>query len=56
MGLWNRVLIDATKAWLHDRERAWGGERFSSDRREHAGGPRTGAESMERVRIRRLGR
>jgi hypothetical protein len=55
MGLWNRVLIDAAKTWLYDRDRAWGGERFSSDRRERAGGPRTGAESMERVRIRRLG-
>lgn len=27
-GLWNRVLIDATRSWKHERRPQWGGERF----------------------------
>jgi 4-hydroxy-3-polyprenylbenzoate decarboxylase len=27
-GLWNRVLIDATRSWEFDPQPAWGGERF----------------------------
>lgn len=27
-GLWNRVLIDATRSWKHERRAQWGGERF----------------------------
>jgi UbiD family decarboxylase len=27
-GLWNRVLIDATRNWKFERREAWGGERF----------------------------
>ena len=27
-GLWNRVLIDATRSWKFERREAWGGERF----------------------------
>jgi 3-polyprenyl-4-hydroxybenzoate decarboxylase len=27
-GLWNRVLIDATRSWKHARRPEWGGERF----------------------------
>ena len=27
-GLWNRVLIDATRNWTFDRRAEWGGERF----------------------------
>ena len=27
-GLWNRVLIDATRSWKLERRAEWGGERF----------------------------
>ena len=27
-GLWNRVLIDATRSWKFGRRAEWGGERF----------------------------
>ena len=27
-GLWNRVLIDATRNWKFERRAEWGGERF----------------------------
>jgi 4-hydroxy-3-polyprenylbenzoate decarboxylase len=27
-GLWNRVLIDATRSWKHEPRAEWGGERF----------------------------
>ena len=27
-GLWNRMLIDATRSWKHPRRPQWGGERF----------------------------
>ncbi|HZR59492.1 MAG TPA: UbiD family decarboxylase [Xanthobacteraceae bacterium] len=27
-GLWNRMLIDATRSWKHQRRAQWGGERF----------------------------
>jgi 3-polyprenyl-4-hydroxybenzoate decarboxylase len=27
-GLWNRMLIDATRSWKNPRQDKWGGERF----------------------------
>jgi UbiD family decarboxylase len=44
-GLWNRVLIDATRSWLLEPRAEWGGERFPPT-------VRPGAEDEARVRER----
>ena len=44
-GLWNRVLIDATRSWRFERRAEWGGERFPQT-------VRPAAEDEARVRAR----
>jgi 4-hydroxy-3-polyprenylbenzoate decarboxylase len=44
-GLWNRVLIDATRSWKFERRAEWGGERFPPT-------VRPAAEDEARVRAR----
>jgi len=44
-GLWNRMLIDATRSWKHARRPEWGGERFPPT-------VRPAAEDEARVRAR----
>jgi 4-hydroxy-3-polyprenylbenzoate decarboxylase len=34
-GLWNRMLIDATRNWKHPRQERWGNERFPPTVKPH---------------------
>jgi 3-polyprenyl-4-hydroxybenzoate decarboxylase len=34
-GLWNRMLIDATRSWKHERQARWNNERFPPTVRPH---------------------
>ena len=35
-GLWNRMLIDATRSWKHPRQARWNNERFPPTVKPHA--------------------